>query len=103
MKNYKLRAWGADHLIRLEIGRYSNNGNLAIEMYTDEGEPWSSLTVNLYEKLPPDYAYVDINDNGNEIITWIQKNGIGEPTGRVRSSGFCIFPEVKFNLDSIKS
>lgn len=98
--NYK--KYGSNHPIELLKSSYCNNGNLAIEMVTYEDgypEPWSMLTVNLDDVLEPDCAYVDINNNGEDITAWIEQNSLGTPTGHIGYSGFCVYPEYKFNLE----
>ena len=89
--------------IYLDIATYAENGSLAIQMLTDDNgfmEPWSMLTVNLSVTLPEGYAYVDTNNNGDEILDWIIENELGELTGELGYSGFCIYPLVKFNLEN---
>ena len=103
MIDYK--KYGTIHPITLEVNHYVDNGNLAIEMVTwEEGyaEPWSRLTTNLGDKLESDCAYVDTNNNGEDITSWIEQNGLGIPTGRIGYSGWCEYPEYKFDLDVIK-
>ena len=91
------RAWP----IYYDIAKYCENDNLAIQLFSDsEGytEPWSTLTTNLSEKLFPDCAYVDINNNGEEIIKWISDNKFGVPTGRNCQSGRCVYPLYRFDM-----
>ena len=76
---------------------YQNNGNLAILLVCDTGEPFGNLTVNLGEKLPDDMAYVDTNNLPN-AEEFIRENNLGEPVGHLRQSGFCTYPLYKFNF-----
>ena len=57
-------------------------------MKEEEGfpEPWSFLTVNLGVTCPENCAFVDINNNGEEILDFIINNNIGKPTGRCKTS-----------------
>lgn len=79
------------------------NYNLAIRLWTDDGEPWCTLTVNLpgAEDLPADYAYVDVN-NFPEAEEFIKKYNLGEPTGLTKQSGFVVYPLYKFDLQKLK-
>jgi hypothetical protein len=108
MARLKLTAWGKEHEITLDISHYANNDNLYIGLvcWEDIGngeypEPWSDLTVNLDIRCRPNCAFIDINDNGKEIIDWLMANKLGTPTGRVAHSGFCAYPEFEFNMNEV--
>ena len=99
----KYKSWDEVFNISLKENIYANNGNLAIQMFDwEEGwaEPFAMLTVNLDEKLPEGYAYVDVN-NLDGVGDWIIENGLGEYAGKDRVSGFCIYPLFKFNMDAV--
>lgn len=99
MKKYNLSFLGRKHEVYPVIHEYSQNGNLAIQLMTEEEgfpEPWSFLTVNLGVTCPENCAFVDINNNGEEILDFIINNNIGKPTGRCKTSGFVTYPEYKF-------
>lgn len=104
MKKLILNRWG-EHKIVLDIGKYVNNGNLAISMIVeleeDYYEPWSTLTVNLSKKCAPNCAFVDTNNNGDEVVDWIIANKLGRPTGRMEVSGWCFYPEFEFDMDVV--
>lgn len=101
----KLERYGHVHDITFELDRYASGGGLAIVMNChDDGwkEPYGVLTVNLEDH--PTYgsrAYVDTNNLGDEILQWITDNNLGQPTGEIGYSGFCVYPEYEFNLDEI--
>ena len=98
----KLNRWGEIHNITFEISSYKYGGGLAILMNCEEG-PYAALTVNLEEFPREDNnAFVDTNNLGNEIVDWIIENDLGELTGRIGTSGYCIYPEVAFNINKIK-
>ena len=102
MKAIPYKKYGRIHPITLEFERYAVNNGLAIEMVTwEEGypEPWSMLTVNLDDQLESDCAYVDTNNNGQDITAWIEQNKLGVPTGRIGFSGFCTYPEYRFAIE----
>lgn len=101
----KLERYGVTHLITFGIDRYASGGGLAIVMYCNEdypNEPYAVLTVNL-EDYPTcgNRAYVDTNNLGDDILQWIEDNNLGQPTGEIGYSGFCVYPEYEFNLDEI--
>lgn len=105
MKLYSLN--GYKHLALLR-GQYVR-GNLALVLRDqDDFSPYATLTVNLGtgEGLEPYQAYVDTNNLGGDIVSWIEENEIGTPTGRGKKSGFCVYPLVEFNktlVDSLES
>lgn len=83
--------------------KYSSNERLAIELITQDGEPWSTLTVNLpgtSDLLDDDCAYIDTN-NCSGAIDYIKKNKLGEVLPIVGYSGYCTYPCVKFDLSKL--
>lgn len=97
--------YGTTIPVTFRKSNYVENNNLYIGIVCwDEGfpEPWSDLTVNLSIKCDADCAFVDVNNNGEEIIDWLQKNNLAIPTGRVARSGFCMYPEVRFNKEFLE-
>lgn len=91
----KITQYGETYEVTLTKTTYANNGNLAIALTCDTGEPYGVLTVNLGEKLPADMAYVDTN-NMPSAEKFIRENNLGEFTGEVEYSGFCEYPLYKF-------
>lgn len=96
-----LNMWGEDHALQFVKAKYQNNGNLAIQVMSEDKEyggwePWCSLTVNLDKKLPGNQAYLDTNNCSREIIDWIYQNNYVSDMG-VGFSGFCAYPLVEFN------
>ena len=105
MNKLNYHKWGKDHQITFEIHKYADNDNLAILMISwDEGYPehWSTLTVNLDEKCKPTCAFIDTNNNGEDIVKWLVDNKLGHPTGKLGFSGFCVYPEFEFDMDELK-
>lgn len=103
MKTLNLCKYGKNHPMTFALHRYADNGNLRVDLIThEEGypEPWQNLTVNL-GKCMEGYAYIDTNNNGEEILRWLFENGIGHLTGAVRQSGFCLYPEFEFNIEKL--
>lgn len=88
----------------LDISTYMNNGNIYVSIVSEEEgylEPYADLTVNFDETLPSYHAYIDVN-NLSTAEEFIRENGLGEPTGKVKLSGFCSYPLYKFNEDRLK-
>lgn len=99
-----LNKYGAIHPMTFELANYTENGNLYVGLLThEEGypAPWQNLTVNLSFKCAPNRAYIDTNNNGNEIIAWLEKNKLGHCTGNLMPSGYCVYPEFEFNMDAL--
>ena len=97
--------FGEQYEITLKLSSYAN-GSLAIAMeYYDEeykqDMPYGVLTVNLRQELEPNCAFVDTNNGGKTIMPFIEKYKLGVPTGRTMDSGFCTYPEVKFDIERI--
>lgn len=101
MKTLTLNKYGKAHPMTFTVNKYSNNGNLYVGLVTHEegwAEPWSDLTVNLGVKCKENCAFIDVNNNGTEIIPWLVENGFGKLKHRVECSGFAIYPEFEFNM-----
>jgi hypothetical protein len=99
-----LKKYGANHPMTFQLANYTENGNLYVGMITNEEgypEPWSNLTVNLSVPCKPNRAYIDTNNNGEEIIEWLEENGLGKWTGGIRPSGWCFYPEFEFNMEAL--
>lgn len=97
-QTFCLEKYGRKITIALKIAAYME-GNLAIQMMNledGEWEPWNTLTVNLGGRRDKNCAFIDTNNNGEEILAWIIRNGLAVPTGRIRRSGFCAYPEYRF-------
>lgn len=91
--------FGNDINVAAYVAKY-HNGNLAIRLVTYDDEPWALLTVNLGDKLPEDHAYVDIN-NCPWAREFIEKYELGEWTGGMGHSGFCVYPLYRFDLTKL--
>ena len=96
VKKYKLSKDSDTYLIPV-IERYANNDTLAVVLYTLDYEEYCVLTVNIGCSTNDDVAVIDTN-NYPWLLSYVLDNGLGELTGRYRCSGFCEYPEVKFNL-----
>lgn len=104
MRTLNLNKWGNNHSISFCTDNYTENGNLYIGMITTENgypENWSNLTVNLSVKCKLNCAYIDINNNGDSIVEWLITNRLGHLTGNIRNSGWCVYPEVEFDMDEL--
>ena len=101
-----LKKYGKNHPMTFELNNYLDNASLYVGLITNEEgypEPWQNLTVNLAEscRCKPNCAYIDTNNNGNEIIDWLEINGFGQQTGRIAASGWCFYPEFEFNMEAL--
>lgn len=96
--------WGTTEQVSIEINTYLNNGNMYIGLSsTEDGypEPYGDVTVNLGDKVPDFCGYVDTN-NMPELEKFLVDNDIGEFTGFVQRSGFCVYPLYMFNVDKLR-
>ena len=103
-KYLKLEKYGRVIQITLQIRSYQN-GNLAIQLLDwDAGYPelWNTLTVNLSRRCEKDCAFIDTNNNGDNILPWLIPHGLGVPTGVLARSGYCVYPEFRFRDSALK-
>lgn len=104
MKSLVLNKYGNNYPMTFNLAHYCNNGNLYLGLITNaEGyyEPWSDLTVNLGTKCEENCAFIDTNNNGDDIIDWLEAHELGTTTGRYKASGFCVYPEFRFNIEKL--
>ncbi len=104
MKLFDLEKYGTTYKIQLNVASYME-GNLAITMTcweNGEAEPWNVLTVNLDSVRPKNCAFIDTNNNGEEIQIWILLHELAEPTGTYANSGFCRYPEYRFRPEVLQ-
>jgi hypothetical protein len=97
--------YGKERPMSFALNNYRENDNLYVGLITNEDgypKPWSDLTVNLSIKCDDDCSYIDVNNNGTEIIQWLVENNLGIPTGMIEFSGWCAYPEFKFNMAELK-
>lgn len=104
MKTMKLNAWGKKYNLCIEVCKYEQNGNLALQLYYQDKkywEPFAIFTVNIGKKCAQECSYVDTND-----CPWapalIEKYKLGEHTGEFGFSGYCVYPEYRFNMSEIE-
>jgi len=100
-----LEAWNTVYDTCIEVSTYMYGGSLYMNLLDrceDGVEPYADITVNLPEyKSGPDCAFVDTN-NFSQAEKLIAEYKLGEPTGRYARSGYCTYPEYKFNMDEIR-
>ena len=104
MKQFTLNSWGRDYPVYFTKDNYTDGNKLYVGLLTDADgflEPYADVTVNVEDFTPKNEncALIDTNNLGNDIVFWLQKNGLGHSTARWGYSGFCSYPEFEFNMD----
>ena len=85
--------------VELVRGIYIYNGSLAIKAYESGScQLYAVLTVCLSDRPSKDCAFVDVN-NVKSVERFLTENNIAKPTGRSARSGYCIYPEYRFNKE----
>lgn len=73
---------------------------IALILYYEEHDhlyEFAYLTVNLPDgKRNAGCQYIDTNNNGSEVLDWLEENEFGKRTGNLTESGFCSYPEFNF-------
>lgn len=102
---YKSPYSNEEYVIVLFKRRYSYTGRLAVIAETMFGEPYGTFTVCIpHTDLSSEdegLAFVDTNNNPG-VDKWLEENGIAIATGKTAESGYCVYPEYKFNLDLLE-
>lgn len=104
MKIYKIEKHNETYQVMLRVATY-REGNLAIQMMVElDGrlEPWNTLTVNFQGCRERNCAFIDTNNNGQDILAWIIRHGFAVPTGRKIRSGYCEYPEYRFREKALR-
>lgn len=96
---------GTDFKIWLKEEHYASNGNLALEAYTKEGEPFATISTNVEGALTKeegkDHVCLDTNNLPAKLFDGLVKAGVIMHTGRWAQSGFCQYPVYKVDLAKI--
>ena len=81
--------------VYLQKEEYRSNGTLAVDMFTEDGEFYKNVTVNLnYPMQSDEMMFLDEN-NLPGIGKWIRKNKIGINLGAIACSGQNNYPLYK--------
>ena len=86
--------------VNIEVTSYANNKSLAIQLWCEDG-PFATLTVNLDDERGAECQYVDVN-NYPWAEQFIYKYKLGAFTGNIGYSGFCAYPEFRFDIEELK-
>ncbi len=58
---------------------------------------YMDVTVNLPDcNRRAGCQFIDTNNNGEDILDWLEENGFGKRTGNCGRSGYCAYPEFNF-------
>ena len=91
--------------VELSRNSYENNGRLAVSLIClPEHEPFGTISVNINYPLSRDeksLTFVDTN-NYPGIEKWLRENQIAKPTGYYGRSGYCTYPEYRFDLEKLE-
>jgi len=82
----------------IRVEKYMMYDNMALALYTEEGEPYVNLSVNI-DSLPDGWCTIDTNNfpEGEELIL---KYHLGEKVGEI-GSGFCKYPIYEMNMSEV--
>ena len=109
MLNFKFTYNGdfiGNYDVCFEINRYVFGDRLAVNLWSVGDvcwEPFADVTVNLpFASIAgDDCGYLDVN-NMPCLADFLTANNLGELTGRTARSGWCEYPEFRFNMDEVK-
>ena len=102
-KTLTIKDGNRERPVSFQMSRYASNGNLYVGLFDYSGEEPEFLfdiTVNLDKKCEPDCSFVDIN-NWPNVDKWLMYHGFANPTMEWESSGFCWYPEFRFNIEKL--
>ena len=104
MKKIKFNSYGKEYKGFITVDKYSTWNNIQLQLWTENEdygfpEPYATMTVNL-APITGDYAYLDIN-NFPDVVNIFKKYKLGTPTDLCKTSGFCVYPFYKLNMEEI--
>lgn len=82
---------------------HDNNLYMSLLSYDQELQAWDhygTVTVNITQ-LPFLYSAIDTNNNGEQILAFLEENGFGQATGHMLPSGYCTYPVFRFDEDML--
>ena len=90
--------------VRMEFNKYTCNNRLAMTLIDDAGYIYTCVTVNLVDEdlTNENCAFIDTNNNGDEIVRWLNTNSLGKFTGAIGISGYCMYPEFEFSKEVLE-
>lgn len=60
-------------------------------------EYYTTITVNIPDsERQAGWQFIDTNNNGGDVVEWLEKYGFGKLVGRSEQSGFCRYPLFDF-------
>ena len=109
-ENFKMKVYDTEYEFDFSAMNYAMDDSLAIQVLCKDleeknpyWEPFSTLTVWVAPVHTSDRcAYVDTNNNPEELITKLEEMGVMSKTGFTVSSGFCDYPEYEFDEEWLK-
>ena len=83
-----------------EYGKYMADNSVSLEIWNDEDGPIADMTRCLGDS-SEGKGYLDMNNSpwSKDLVAEL---GIGEFTGKLVQSGFCAYPEYKFDMEKVK-
>lgn len=101
-KVYKVKTSFGEYNVTPLLHSYHYGGGIAVELFdVDDCEPFACITVNLQGFITESgCAFIDTN-NCSWATKFLTEHKLAEPTGNYGSSGFCVYPEYKFDLTKL--
>lgn len=100
--------FGNEETVFFETDTYANNKRLYVGLmgFNEEfkyPEPYCDVTVNIpsYPLSSEECAFIDTN-NAPFIVELLTRYHCGKFTGKYAYSGFCSYPEFRFNMEKLK-
>ena len=96
MKTFEFNAmFGGKEKGYMVENRYANNGNLAIQIMTYDGEmtePYCMLTTNIVDFKDKNLITIDTNSLYCDVVEVLEREGVIENMHDIIPSGFCTYP-----------
>ncbi len=103
-QTFQLPFYGNEYAVSVVVNSYVNNGNLFVGLVStdEEGdiEPFGDVTVNISD-LPPYHAALDTN-NMSGIESFVEREGLAQPSGECLRSGYCQYPVYEFDREALQ-
>lgn len=103
-KTYCIELYGKIFKLMLARSTYTYGNRLAVLAFEEDGERFASISVNIPEEMLTDEkacCFIDTN-NCPWAPAFLEKYELAEFTGNIGFSGFCVYPEYRFDLTKLK-
>lgn len=87
----------------IEVANYWNNNCLYVGVFTDDGEPYADVTINLGNRptMEPSFAYLS-GDISSELTEVLKKNKVFKDLNHPVPYNYGVYRTIELNIDTLR-